>query len=119
MKRLALISVFVVGAVCAQAQTGGFNLNGHIGYYQSSRFHLKDGSTARIQGAEVGLDMPFISIPGVTATLSPSVVFSTGNADGNLYRLEATARTPISIEGFYGKFGTGYAFTTARNGDFK
>lgn len=94
------------------------------GYTWSDRFTNGSGDRVRLEGFELGADVPLSSmIPGVKVNFSPSIFFagqhsSGGDADGTVIRLHVTAMNPIGVGPVYSGGGLGWSFANARQNQF-
>lgn len=123
--RMLMLTLCATGAAIAQAQIpsvptslavrGGYFIGGNFG-------GSTPGSSVRLEGFELGLDMPLFSLPVVEFRLSPTVAFGgstgTGNADGDFYRIIGDAKFNLPGQNWYVAVGTGYGFTVNGGGKF-
>ena len=95
-----------------------------IGYGVSGNFTLADTSTGRLEGPEIGLDIPItLGMTPMKVYASPSILLggrmSNGSdTDGEVYRLLLTTRASAPGVGFYTFAGAGISFSKARGGQF-
>lgn len=122
MKRaLFLIACLSLIPVSATAQLKqGFTIRG--GYFKGANYR-SGTSTFHLEGPQIGLDIPLLTLPTGLAEIriSPSIVFGGLNrkgsdADGTLARFLLTAKVRPPVVGIYGIGGLGLGFATERGG---
>ena len=123
--RIAPIAILLIAAGAAQAQLGSIptsNMGVRAGYYFGGNFSgSTPGSSDRIEGFELGLDMSLINLPIVEIRLSPTVAFgrsASSGVDGDVYRLIANAKIKPPSQSWYVAVGTGYGWTDSHGGGF-
>ena len=116
------LGLAVAGAAQAQLPSLPTSIGIRGGYYYGHDFSgIAPGSTARLEGLELGADMPLFHLAMVELRLSPTVVFGGSlrhgaDTDGNIYRIVANAKLKVPTQSWYVALGTGYAFTDNRGG---
>ena len=125
MRRHALLLPLLATAGIGHAQglpLIDFSVRG--GYTWSDRFTNNNGDRVRLEGFEVGADIPFSGfVPGLSMSLSPSIFLggatrSGADADGTVIRLHLTTRSPVDVGPLYSGAGFGWSFGTGRGNSF-
>lgn len=130
MIRTLLIGNIFGLAVASSAQTlpgvpsvpGLTGSNWKLGYYFGSSFAgTGETGTVRLQGPEIGVEIPILNLPTglLSVSLNPSVVFGGGfshggDNDGQLYRVLGRAKTGIPMTGLYAFAGLGIEWGAQR-----
>lgn len=106
----------------APIQTG-FGLKARVGYAFSGEFRRNDGKSTTIQGPELALIFPVLSLKKIDVTLEPSLFgggrlrSGSGDDDGDVYRLIAVANVR-GEKGTYLRLGAGYSQVNSRSQNF-
>lgn len=122
-----MASIVVSALAFAQVSLAGpFGLGGgsvRVGFHRGADYTNTLGAKTRLEGFQVGLDLPVVGLPltGVQVSLSPTVVFGGSHrqgsdTDGMVYRLMATAKTGVPASGYYAFGGVGYGWSNGRGG---
>ncbi len=117
--------VLVCFAICTSAWCQVPNPLGtrlHVGYTTSGNFQDRGHHSVHLEGPEIGIDLPFQTLPFVTLHITPSVFFGGrlrhgSDTDGEVYRLMITAEHGIA-EGIRARVGVGVASTQPRAHEF-
>lgn len=117
--RFLALSAAVAAVASVHAQDTRFTIT----YLSTDKFPLKDGTTGRLTGPEIGLNIKFQSFGTTNLYFQPSAFLGGklahgSDTDGTIYRFMVRAQQPIPLTGFYGFFAAGYAHSQARNGEF-
>ena len=133
MQRTLLLTAFAVLASSASAQVirGGplgvedIKYRIFVGGGQTDSFTNNAAQSVRLQGPEIGIDLP-LQRPvsgGPILMFTPSVLLggqlsSGGDADGYVYRALIGMFTPLGAKGFYTRFCIGWSFAQSRGHQF-
>jgi len=122
MKRTLSLTL-LASAALSQAQVTPITL--HAGYHRTNTFTATNGNRTSLEGIELGVSQSYVKLPflgeirlGASVVLG-GVLRKGGDADGNIFAIQASYRTPMAgPNGLYGLGGVGFYSAQSRGNSF-